>query len=373
MQDGIFVIDGVTHCFDMSPENEADPKLANPINQLNCGLLAAQPPGYDLDPAQLTKDWQVDDPAGIVFKESNTDVAIYHATPIYFYKDGLSGFDKGVEAVKRYPNRFIGGYIAIDPIHPGALDEMERQFEELPSVMGLKLYPISYYAGKVDAWRMDNPEIAFPLYEKARELGIKTVAVHKSLPLGPAPSGMAPFGPGDVEGAASAFPDLTFALVHGGMAFTEETAWLLARFSNIWVNMETLNIMLSNRPRVFAQTLAGLLSVGGEEILDRMYWASGAMNCHPNLSLQAFVDFEFPEDILENNGVFLPIPQITRAHKEKILHGNLARLHGLDVDALKANIADDEFARIKANGLPDPYSTTQFAGAVRTPFGAGSR
>ena len=93
------------------------------------------------------------------------------------------------------------------------------------------------------------------------------------------------------------------------------------------------------------------------------------MNCHPNLSLQAFVDFEFPEDVLESYGTLLPIPQITRAHKEKILGGNLARLHGLDVETLKANIAGDEFAVIQAEGLRSPYSTTQFASAVRTLVG----
>ena len=368
MQDGIFVIDGVTHCFDMSPENEADHSLAGPINALSCGLLAAQPPGYDLDPSKTNVDWQVEDTAGVVFKESNTDVAIYHATPIYFYKDGLSGFDKGVEAVKRYPNRFIGGYIAIDPIHPGALDEMQRQFEELPSVMGLKLYPISYYAGKVSPWRMDNPEIAYPLYEKARQFGIKTVAIHKSLPLGPAPSGMAPFGPDDVESAAAAYPDLTFELVHGGMAFVEETAWLMARFENIWINMESHNIMLSNSPRAYAKMMAGIISVAGASAFDRMFWASGAMNCHPNLSLQKFVDFEFPEDILADTGVFFPIPQITREHKEKMLSGNLARLHGLDIETLKSNITGDEFSKIQAEGLRAPYSTTQFADAVMSPI-----
>ena len=45
------------------------------------------------------------------------------------------------------------------------------------------------------------------------------------------------------------FPDLTFEIVHGGMAFNEETAWLLGRFPNVWVNLETLNIVLVKRAR----------------------------------------------------------------------------------------------------------------------------
>lgn len=32
---------------------------------------------------------------------------------------------------------------------------------------------------------MDDPEVAFPVFERARQLGIKVIAVHKALPLGP--------------------------------------------------------------------------------------------------------------------------------------------------------------------------------------------
>ena len=82
------------------------------------------------------------------------------------------------------------------------------------------------------------------------------MAIHKSLPLGPAPNADA-FHPRDVEGAAEAYPDITFSIVHGGMSFTEETAWLLARFPNIWINLESLNIVLMLRPRVFAEISRG--------------------------------------------------------------------------------------------------------------------
>ena len=368
MQDDIFVIDGVAHAFDMSEANYADARYAAPINELMAGLLASQGPGYDVNPAASEKDWAVDDTANILFRESKTDVAIFHPVPIYFYKDGLCGFHKALEATKRWPDRFVGSYVTVDPLMDDPLGEMERQFEQLDNPVGLKLYPISYHKSEVTPWRMDDPKLGFPMYEKAQELGLKCVAIHKSLPLGPAPSGGDAFHPRDVEGAAAAFPDINFSIVHGGMSFTEETAWLIARFENIWINLETWNLVLTLRPTVFAEMFAGLLSIAGEGAIQKMFWASGAMNSHPRSGLEAFMDFQFTAEQMDRQGLFFPVPQLTHEHKRAILGGNLARLHGFDVDTLAANIAGDEFAQDSGAELPVPYSTTSVSNDIMTPF-----
>jgi uncharacterized protein len=372
MQDNMFVLDGVTHCYDMRSENFAEPRYAGPINELQKGLYASQPPGYDLDPAVTAVDYPIDDTAGILFRESGTDVAIYHPLPIFFYKDGLSSFDKGIQAITRWPQRFLGSYIAIDPMRPDPVGELERQFEAISRVsrvFGLKLYPIGYHEGTTTPWRMDDPKIAFPLYDRALQLGVRNVAIHKSLPLGPAPQADA-FHPRDVEGAADAYPDLIFEIVHGGMSFTEETAWLLARLPNIWLNLETFNIILALRPEMFGELLAGLLSVAGEAGIQRMFWASGANNCHARPGLDAFVDFQFTDSQMQRNGLFGPVPQLTRAHKRAILGENLARHYGLDIPTLQAAIEDDEFSQATADGLAEPYSTTTLAGKTLHSFEA---
>lgn len=373
MQEDIFVLDAVVHCYDMTPANFAEPRYAGPINELQKGLYASQPKGYDLEPEATVVNYPIEDTANILFRESGTDVAIYHPLPIFFYKDGLSSFEKGVEALRRWPQRFIGSYIAVDPLRPDPLGQIEREYEaisEVGRVFGLKLYPISYHSGTVTPWRMDDPSIAFPLYERALELGIRNIAIHKSLPLGPAPHAEA-FHPRDVEGAADAYPDLTFEIVHGGMSFTEETAWLLARMPNIWLNLETFNMILALRPEMFGELLAGLLSVAGEAGIERMFWASGTNNCHARPGLEAFMSFQFTDDQLRRNGLFAPVPQLTRAHKQAILGGNVARLHGLDIETLKAGIAGDEFSQATATGLAEPYSTTSLAGKTMHSLEAG--
>jgi hypothetical protein len=214
---------------------------------------------------------------------------------------------------------------------------------------------------------MDDPKIAFPLFEKAGELGITTIGVHKAIPLGPAPTG-ASFHPGDVEGAAEHFPELNFEIVHGGSAFCEETAWLLGRYPNIYVNMESLNIILANQPRTFAQIVLGLMHVGGDPVLDRMFWATGTMQYHPRPCLEALDGFEFPEDLLGNYGLFGRISQLTAEGRAKLLGRNVAAYRGWDVEALRRGIAGDEF---DVGEQATPYSTTTVADQVVSPAGGG--
>ena len=58
-------------------------------------------------------------------------------------------------------------------------------------------------------------------------------------------------------------------------AFLEETAWLLARFHNVYGNLETTSTFLVKRPMAFTQAMAGLLAQGGAQVLDKLLWAHG--------------------------------------------------------------------------------------------------
>jgi Iron-sulfur cluster assembly protein len=59
-------------------------------------------------------------------------------------------------------------------------------------------------------------------------------------------------------------------------------------------------------------------------------WTGGeAPIWHPQWALEDFWNFELPRDIVEERGY----PQLTEQAKRKILGGNLARLHGMEVPA----------------------------------------
>jgi predicted TIM-barrel fold metal-dependent hydrolase len=212
---------------------------------------------------------------------------------------------------------------------------------------------------------MNDPKIAFPIYERALKHGIKVIAVHKAVPLGPVVAEDA-FNPGDLEGAAGAFPDLSFEIVHGGIAFSEETGWLMARFANIYVNLEVSNIILERRPRTFSRMLMDLLKVGGMPKMDRLIWATGCSLAHPRATIDAFCRYTIPEDLLEGSGLFGSLSQITDDHKRNILANNYARIHGIDIAATKKAIVDDEFSRARRrNPNPEPWSTLSRWGDIQ--------
>jgi predicted TIM-barrel fold metal-dependent hydrolase len=201
---------------------------------------------------------------------------------------------------------------------------------------------------------MDDPEIAFPLFERAEKLGIKVVAVHKALPLGPVP--MEHYKVDDIDRACMAFPGLNFEVVHGGMAFLEETAWQLARFDNVYVNLEITSALAASRPAAFLHAMAALIGPGGQHAIERILWGTGAMAFHPQPLLETFVrEFAFPEALIEGAG----LPQLDLAAKRAILFDNYGRMTGLDLDARLSATRDDEFARRRPDGPLAPFSTVQ--------------
>jgi predicted TIM-barrel fold metal-dependent hydrolase len=213
--------------------------------------------GYRLPREQFARDWTLAETAKVLFVESDYDFACHHVTPINAFKDGGCSIEKAREARERWPERFQV-YAGVDPVFPEqALDSLEQQVEELKPV-GIKLYPNSYTADGVVGWHMDDPEIAFPIFQRAHDLGLKAVAIHKAIPLGPVP--MDHYRMDDIDAAAAAFPDLQFEVVHGGFAFIEETAFQLARFPNVWVNLETTLNLAVAKPGAFERVIAGVSS-----------------------------------------------------------------------------------------------------------------
>jgi len=351
MIEDVPVVDAVIHAYNMDPSNYAN-RYAKPLCDLVCHSISALgTPGYVCRPELFYRDWPMEDVVNQVFLESQTDFAVYHVLPIGSFHDGLCAVAKAVEARERWPGRVLT-YCGVDPmLGAAAIEEMERQVELLDPV-GLKLYPNSWVGNEVSGWKMDDPEIAFPLFERAQELGLKVVAVHKALPLGPVP--MEHYKVDDIDRAAIAFPDLNFEIVHGGMAFLEETAWQLARFPNVYVNLEITSALAPNRPLAFMQAMAALVGPGGAGAFDRILWGTGAMAHHPQPALEAFWNrFDFPAELIEKAG----LPAVTREVKRKILFDNFVRMSGIDLESRLSACRKDSFAERTAERRAPPLST----------------
>ena len=176
---------------------------------------------------------------------------------------------------------------------------------------------------------MDDPKVAFPVFERIQELGVNLVGVHKGVPLGPQPIEFTQTW--DMDGAAAHFPDINFVIYHVGLPFIDETCWQLIRYPNLHASLAASINFIVRAPRLFAELLGKLLFWCGE---DKIVYGSEAPIWQPQWALDAFWSFEIPQDLSDGYGY----PQLTAQAKRKILGENLLRLHGMDVEATKARL-----------------------------------
>src|SRR4051794_6420927 len=222
MLDEALVIDAVAHSPNFAADNCRNRSAHELIALIKNLHLQWNPEGFRLAEEDFLVDVDVETVARTLFLESPTDMTVHHHLPLYsWFYDGNVSHEKNVKIARRWPHRIIS-YLGVDPTTGAAacIESVERQMEDLPNAVGIKFYP-----HQVEPWRtfrLDEEDRLFPIYERALELGIKTIAVHKASPLGPVP--MNPYRVDDVEGAAYAFPGLSFEIIHSGLAFLDETA-----------------------------------------------------------------------------------------------------------------------------------------------------
>ena len=348
MIDGIPVIDAVVHPYDLSEANVAGEIGA--IVRQGFYMLHSH---WNPPDRQVPRDWFLtDQTVGTLMNtlclESDVDLAVYHTLRLdSLFVDGLCGRAKAVEMSERWPGRsFV--YVGLDPTLgvDRCLDDLDEQLDAVPGAIGVKFYPDQ--VAPYRTFRMDDPTACFPIYDRLRERGLKVVAVHKALPNGPVP--LAPYRVDDVEGAAMAYPDLAFEIVHAGMAFVEETAYALARFPNVYANLEVTSLLLLKAPRLFQEALAQFLFWGGP---GKTIWSTGANFTHPQFALQAFWDLELDQDLLDR----YQLPPLDRSTKAAILGGNWATMAGVDLPARLAACANDDWETAqRRRGRLAPYT-----------------
>jgi len=345
LPDDVFVIDPVVHALNLDRANVAS-RYGEQLYRMSYGLHAMLSPPHALAPEQVyMSDMAPETLVRTMFEESRTDLIATHTLRLdSWFKDGFAAEWKTVAMTRDYPTRVLG-YVGLDPTQAKSvvLDDLERQVEETPNAIGVKLYP--HQMNPYRRWRTDDDTV-MALIERSQVLGLKTVAIHKALPNGSVP--LDPYRIGeDFENAADAFPDMAFEIIHSGMAFVEETAMAIGRFPNVYANLETTTAMLFQAPGRFAAALALLMQWGGPE---KILWSTGCTVVHPQHLIELFWRFSFDARELDAHG----LPQIDDDVKRAILGLNYARMVGLDIDDWRARQAGDAFSGREA--LKAPWS-----------------
>ena len=322
--DDAIVFDGVAHVFNFEKKNALGPAGEMFINHLYAFHATLTPEGEPVMPAEeFLRQWTVDDIDEMVYRNSSTDMLCAMPLPLTdLFRDGLSPWEECAELARRNPDRtmFWG---SVNPLEGRrALDLMERQVGEF-GAKAFKFYNVRYDYGQPFPWRMDDPRVAFPVFEKAQELGVNLIGVHKGVPLGPQP--IEHTRTFDMDGAAANFPDINFVIFHVGLPWLDEVLWQIVRYPNLYASIAATVNFISRQPRVFAETLGKMMWWCGE---DKIIYGGEAPIWHPQWALEEFWNFELPRDIVEERGY----PPLTEQAKRKILGLNLARLHGMDVE-----------------------------------------
>jgi uncharacterized protein len=324
------VFDGVAHVFNFEKKNALGPAGEMFINHLYAFHNALTPEGQPLMAAdEFLRQWTVDDIDEMVYEHSTTDMLCAMPLPLTdLFRDGLSPWEECAELASRRPDRTVF-WGSVNPLEGRrALDLMERQVGEF-GAKAFKFYNVRYDYGRPFPWRMDDPQVAFPVFEKAQELGVNLIGVHKGVPLGPQP--IEATQTWDMDGAAANFPGINFVIFHVGLPFIDEVCWQLIRHPNLYASIAaTLNFIV-RAPRQFAEVLGKLLFWCGE---DKIIYGSEAPIWQPQWALDAFWDFQLPQDLVEGYGY----PQLTEQAKRKILGENLLRLHGMGVEETRARL-----------------------------------
>ena len=264
-----------------------------------------------------------------------------------------------------------------DPMLPNALEDAEYQVKEL-GIDGWKCYP----GNPAAPWRMDDEAVAYPFFEKAQEMGIRNISVHKGLPIpGRAPEGKPKFWywlPDDVPQAAKDFPELNFHVYHSGMqdmvsilppgksGIGEDgyIAWTTdlckARkadpsLTNIYMDLGTVfAFTVITHPEIAGHLLGQIIDAfGADHVLwgtDCIWWGS------PQWLIEAFRRFQIPEKLQDRYGY----EPITDRDREIIFGLNAAGLYDIDVDAARQAFPEDSFSRLKQayrDAGPEPSNT----------------
>jgi predicted TIM-barrel fold metal-dependent hydrolase len=165
--------------------------------------------------------------------------------------------------VRADPDRFIG-FGSVNPMYRGvqaAVEELERSVTEL-GLVGLKLYPMYQH------WAVNDPEVAFPIFEKAGSLGIP-VMIHQAgstridakLELG---------RPAMLDDVGRAFRDLRVIVAHCGLPWVDEALFLLTKHPNFYAELSYLIASISRRDLFLLLSKCGPMFVP----LDKLFFGT---------------------------------------------------------------------------------------------------
>ena len=323
------------------------------------GHFIDRPKGNPKGPEVFVKD---------VFMDSDTDLMVLSFVPST--KENEPVPIEAADAVRRTVERLQGTHRLllhgrVNPNQPGDLEAMD-ELKEKWGVSAWKTYT-QYGPGGKGYFLSDDIGIRF--IEKARKLGVKTIAIHKGLPFGKQSYEHSQCS--DIGVVAKRFPDVNFLIYHSGfVSSVEEKAYsggdgidtlvtslqknAVSPNSNVYAELGSTWRFLMRDPQQAAHGLGKLIRACGE---NNVLWGTDSIwYGSPQDQIQAFRVFQIEKSLRDRHGY----PEITPALRAKIFGLNAAKVYGLSPADVKKYTSTDSISRERTAYLenPDPHFRT---------------
>jgi len=273
-----------------------------------------------------TKDMTVENFGKLILEGSDTSVAVFN--PFGFREDyggkDMIPIEEQAEVKQRWPDRtvMLGGGLTPNQGRGETLDRLQM-FVEKYKISGLKLY--TFDSTPKRGWWFDDQKLAYPIWEKARKLGLKNIGCHKGIPFG---QFMARYAHAeDFDAVCDDFPDLNFIAYHSAWPYHSELAALKGfkpQRKNLYAEVgSSFAATVTSRPLECAHLLGTLLRDLGPDYV--MWGTDSALWGNPQWQIEAFRKFQIPDQLVEGHGY----PKLTDEIKAKVFGLNAARIWNL--------------------------------------------
>ena len=244
-------------------------------------------------------------------------------------------------------------------------DQMEREVKKY-GIDSWKWYCHTDPGRSGNGFRMDDEAMAYPFFEKSKELGLNVFSVHKGFASQSRTLGHFAH-PGDLEKAAKDHPDLTFIAYHSALKhgpgepqfnrdgfFDPETGdfeWHAELMKIKDRNPEITNIypeigssfgLLAIAHPMMCQHLIGknIKHYGSDHVVwgtDCLWWGS------PQWVIDAMKRFQISDELCEKFGY----QKLTKQDKANIFGLNAAKIYGFDVKEKLQSLPADKLSQLK--------------------------
>lgn len=244
-------------------------------------------------------------------------------------------------------------------------EQMEREVKKY-GIDSWKWYCHTDPGRSGDGFRMDDEKLAYPFFEKSKQLGLKVFSVHKGFAAQSRTLGHFAH-PGDLEKAAKDHPDITFIAYHSALKHgpgepqfnadgfydpeTGDFEWHAELMkikdrnpdiNNIYPEIGSSFGLLSIAHPEMCQHLIGknIKHYGADHVIwgtDCLWWGS------PQWVIDAMKRFQISDRLCEKFGY----AKVTKDDKAKIFGLNAAKIYNFDVNEKLKAIPADKLSELK--------------------------